>query len=268
MSNPPPPVPSSPPPPPASHPQSRQQTWIVVAAIVAIVGVIFGVAFYLLFLRSDNEDNSTSEPTSSESTASPEVSDAPSATPIEPDSSASAETPEEPDDIFAQLAKVPDNAITDYAMTSDTLMFIFVSSAFTTPSKNILCYFASANDVVFEPHSLHCDMAEAPDVRPEDIEDSPQAYDLNFLGGTLDITSTNVVYGAWRGGPNALTNCIHAPNPDMCRDLPLVRDLPYGQAIRHGDIACLSEESGLTCVSLSQGKGVWVNRADYGYIFR
>lgn len=235
---------------------------------MAIVSVIFVVAFYLLFLRSDSEGTSTSEAPSPESAVSSEVSDTPSATPTELEPSSSPETSEEPDDIFAQLAKVPDNAISDYAMTSDTLMFKSVSSAFTTPSKNILCHFASADDVVFEPDSLRCNMAEAPDVRPEDIEDSPQAQALNFLGGTFDITSTDVVYGAWRGGPNELTNCIHAPNPDTCRDLPLVRDLPYGQAIRHGDIACLSEESGLTCVSLSQGKGVWVNRSDYGYIVR
>lgn len=268
MSNPPPPAPLPPPVPPASQSQSRQQTWIVVAVIVAIVCVIFGVAFYLLFIRSDNEPTSTDAPTSSESSVelstSPEVSETPSFTPTEPEPSSSPETLEEPDDIFVQLSRAPDS-LDGFALPAG--MYTFSDYGFKTPSGNIFCYFNNGKLVPEDAGKLSCEMQEYVVVRPEEAPD-PGPADLTFHGGTTDVGTDEVVYGAFRGGANGLEICAFTPELELCDSYLHVSTLDYGQAIRHGDIACLSEESGLTCVSLSLGKGVWVNRSDYGYIFR
>lgn len=256
------------PPPPPPPPQAQHRRVAIAIAIALSLIVLCALALYLMFFVSDNQTTPTRTPTSSASLspkyADANESDTPSDTPTEWEPTPSSDSPEAPNDIFTRLSQVPDS-LDGFVLVAE--MYRFSDYGFKTPSGNIFCYFNNGKHDPAETGKLGCEMTEFADVRPEDIP-ARDVPDISFHGGTVSIGPSEVTYGDFRGGATEMQICGIQPELDFCDLLAYVTTLDYGQAIRHGDIACLSEETGLTCVSLSQGKGVWVNRSDYGYIFR
>jgi hypothetical protein len=111
---------------------------------------------------------------------------------------------------------------------------------FQTPSGHIVCNWGGGGD------GLVCGAKNRGNPPPED----PSCH-LSWITDYVNIGSNGVLNGMCVGG-------IMTPYGAVV--------LPYGKVLRFNDFGCLSEQSGVTCVSLSAGQGFQLSQRTFNVI--
>lgn len=206
-------------------------------------GVIGVILLTLLAGCVRASDNWTPGPVITESVTPPPV------TPATVTPSATASTPARP-------------AVPDAAGALDVKTY--ESAHFASPTGRIWCALAGDWALCHFPRDMNMGKVPKPSkvcpgagIDVTGVGVTKDGVDYFCSGGAEALPQTNGLYTAWWKSTGY---------PAVTYDGQKMATLPYGRKLVHGNLICLSEQSGITCGNTSTGAGFKISRAGVTFI--
>ncbi len=206
-------------------------------------GVIGVILLTLLTGCVRASDNWTPGPVITESVTPPPV------TPATVTPSATASTPARP-------------AVPDAAGALDVKTY--ESAHFASPTGRIWCALAGDWALCHFPRDMNMGKVPKPSkvcpgagIDVTGVGVTKDGVDYFCSGGAEALPQTNGLYTAWWKSTGY---------PAVTYDGQKMATLPYGRKLVHGNLICLSEQSGITCGNTSTGAGFKISRAGVTFI--